>query len=112
MKAAFSKFLNAIHTSNQALSFSERVSQWKSINLPLESLTSAASQLAALLDGLKNEEIIHLGHIGRAWVLLGYLNLALAAALPALDPVQRRAIKMKCTIKDVSYKETKCKVYL
>ncbi|KAF4522962.1 hypothetical protein B566_EDAN009552, partial [Ephemera danica] len=91
IKAAFMQFLAAVHPPS-AGSFSDRVASWRDSSLPLGSLLSTAEQLAALVGSL---ELLDIANVGQAWVLLGSLNLSLAAAWPTMDPVQSRALKLK-----------------
>jgi len=62
-------------------------------------LLQTCERLVGLLEGAENS---NWNIVGLAWVILGFFKLLLASALAPIDPVQKKALKLKYTLEDVS----------
>jgi hypothetical protein len=67
-----------------------------SVSFPM--IVQVCEKVVTILDDDKNW-----ASVGMVWVLLGFLKLALACALSPIDPVQKKALKLKYTLEDVSF---------
>jgi hypothetical protein len=96
VKEAFSHFLTAIEckdTTNLG-SFTQRFVNWQGTDrFFAEPICYMVERIANLIDS--QEENANLVDVGMSWVLLGYVNIRISSALPTMDPVQSRALKLK-----------------
>jgi hypothetical protein len=100
VNATFVSLLAALEPkSAEKSALGDKLHQMKaSVSFPM--IVQVCEKVVEILDKDDNK---NWGSIGMVWVLLGFLKLALACALSPIDPVQKKALKLKYTLEDVSF---------
>lgn len=100
MSATFVNLLAALEPkSSEKAALREKIQEMKmSVSYPI--IVQVCEQVATILEETNDT---NWASIGMVWVLLGFLKLALACALSPIDPVQKKALKLKYTLEDVSF---------